>query len=456
MILPALAVLWCWFRWPRREAFVYVYLPTVLCLPGWCRWVLPGLPDPTFNEAAILPIAAAFFLKPGRHWQWSVLDFQVGLLLFLMGLSEMQNAGFADAQNLMFDMVAAALLPYLLAKGIVQTTELRIAFARVFVLCLVVVFTGTIYEARFAFNPYRAMFAPLFPEQGRGWVTTFRYGLARVAGPYGHAILAGIVFLIGLQLHWWLKNSGYWEEAKFFLPIPIRKATVFTATTLGGLVLTMVRGPQVGALLAWLMMRLGRGPNPRRRFLFGLGSLLVVGLPVFFWFLSYASVGRAGAASASQETAAYRKELIDKYVQIAWNHALLGWGRNNWPRVPNMPSIDNYYLLLALMHGVVAAALLVSILLALMVRLFRNGIQYAPLLAPGCSLSFALCGVFVGVTFAIATVYIGENVLPIFFMMIGFAEGYLLSGGDSSLQIKAEVTPVLAVAAPFSFRRTIS
>jgi hypothetical protein len=456
ILVPAMVAVWYIVQRSYREAFLYVYLPTVLCLPGWCRWILPGLPDPTFHEAAILPIAAAYFLKGKERWKFSAMDAQVAGLLFLMGFSEMQNAGFADAQNLMFDMVAAGLFPYVLAKGIVEPGGLRVCFAKVFVWSLAVVFILTLYEARFAFNPYRMIFAPFFPGQSAEWVTTFRYGLPRVAGPFGHAILAGVVFLIGLQLQLWLKNGGYWEERfKVSLPFNVRKPLVFTVTTLGGLILTLVRGPQIGALVAWIITYLGRGRDPRRRYLIGLCSLAAIGIPLFLWFLSYASVGRAEATSSSQETAAYRKELIDKYLQIALDHAGLGWGRNGWPKVPGMPSIDNHYLLLSLMHGFVATGLLVSIFIALIWRLYLNGVRNAERRDNGSSLSFSLMGMFAGIAFSIATVYMGDSLIPVFFLMVGFAEGYLVAGGDSILGNALDAGTFLE-SKPFHFKRIVT
>jgi len=223
---------------------------------------------------------------------------------------------------------------------------------------------------------------------------------------------------------------------------------------IAGLALTLARGPQIGAVLAWIVTRMGRGPHPRRRFLLGLSVLAIVGIPVFLWFLSYVSAGRAGAVSAAQETAAYRKELVDKYVQIACDHAVLGWGRNGWPKVSGMPSIDNYYLLLALMHGVIATALLVSILLSLMIRLCMNGIRYAPIPKQGGSLSFTLFGMFAGIAFSIATVYLGDSLVPIFFTIVGFSEGYLQAGGDRTAREGAAVAP--ASTARFAFGRIVS
>ena len=57
----------------------------------------------------------------------------------------------------------------------------------------------------------------------------------------------------------------------------------------------------------------------------------------------------------------------------------------------------------------------------------------APLPRKGSSLSLALLGLYAGLAFAIATVYMGENVVPIFFMVTGFTEGYLRAGGDKLL-----------------------
>jgi hypothetical protein len=438
ILVPALIAIWYIWQKSYQEAFISIYLFTVLLLPGWCRLILPGLPKPSFDEAAIIPIAVAWLFKRDKKWNFSLTDALVIGLLFIMGYSEYRNEGFPAMRNQSVDLILGSLFPYLLGKAIIQPFGLTARFARKFVWYLTLVFLTTLYEFKFAYSPYKLIFAPLFPGQGEGWVTTFRYGFPRVAGPYGHAILAGLIFMIALSLQLWLKDSNLWER-HFKRPVfHLKKAKVLTWAMFLGLTITFVRGPQIGMLISWILRWAGKGKQPKKRVLLLLAAVLIIGTPIAVWFYSYVSVGRAGAHSLSQESATYRKELIDKYEAIALQHAAFGWGINGWPKIASMPSIDNYYLLLSLMHGVIATALLLTIMLSLLVRLYRNGMKYAPMSPPGSSLSFTLLGIYAGIMFSVATVYIGGNVLPLFYVLTGFTDAYLLAGGDKTL-IKPKV-----------------
>jgi hypothetical protein len=438
-----------------REAFVDVYVAVLFCLPGWARWPIAGLPDPTFAEAALLPVAAAFVIRGCKGYRFSFMDVLVLALVAVIGTSEYQNSGFNDAQNLIFDMLASGLLPYLLAKSIIIPSGLRDRFLRNFVLSISVVTVTTLWEARMGENLFSKIFVPLFNGQGEGWVITFRYGLARVAGPYGHAILAGLVFMFAFRLQNWLEASNKWERWLFGMQLgSFTKARILTLWTFLALFLTWVRGPQIGTFLAWLFSLMGRGKKPRLRARIMFAAIVIVGIPIAIQSYNYAAVGRAAAKSDSQETAAYRKELIDKYIDIAVQHTWLGWGRNGWPKVPGMPSIDNYYLLLFLMHGLPAVILLFLILVVTCVALYRNGMKFAPMSPPGSSLSFNLFGLFVGFGFSIFTVFMGDSVIPMFFMMVGFTHGFLLAGGDGTLgAAKPDAKP--QETAEFSFRRVV-
>jgi hypothetical protein len=442
-----LAIIWLLRRKSLHGTYLSIYLPALLLLPGWCRFVVPALPDPTFHESALLPIAAVFMMRVSRKWRPSFLDLLVVAFGLFIGYAEYANAGYKEAQNLMFDMIAAALMPYFVGQAMAGSNELRIAFVKRFVWLVALLACLLTFEFRFANNPYRMVFDHFFPGQGDGWVTTFRYGFARVAGPYGHAILAGIVFMFAFRLARWLEHSKLWEPRFKWFQSRFSKAQFVTVATLAGLTMTLVRGPQIGTLLAVAVSAMGKGRNPRRRARFVLAAVLLIGIPAGITAWSYASVGRAAAKDASQESAAYRKELIDKYVTIALDHATLGWGRNGWPKVPGMPSIDNYYLLLCLMHGVPAALLLVAILVLLQARLLYNGFRSAPAFPEGSSLSFTLAGIFTGFMFAILTVYMGDNVVPIFFTLVGFSEGYLKAGGDAAALSKQDMA-AMAIAAP--------
>jgi hypothetical protein len=207
--LPGLFSLIVCLRSGPARAFIDVYLPVLLVLPDYYRWVLPGLPDPTFNEAAILPIFVLFFIRKTGRWRFSVTDLLIFGLAAEMGYSEYINTNYADSQNLMFDCLGNILGPYVLAKGLIEPGGLRVEFARKICGLMAIVAVFSVFEFKMGTNPFQTILGRFFPGQ-EGWVTTFRYGFARIGGPYGHAILAGVMFAVAYRIQRWLQWNGYW------------------------------------------------------------------------------------------------------------------------------------------------------------------------------------------------------------------------------------------------------
>jgi hypothetical protein len=354
----------------------------------------------------------------------------------------------------MFDMAASVVLPYVLAKGLIEPNRMRVPFARRLAWLLFIVSVVSIFEFRMGMTPWQLLLNRFFPGQGEGWVTTFRYGFARIAGPYGHAILAGLILVIGYRIQRWLEWSGHWEPAFRNLPsLPLPKARIITLGLAAGVAMTLVRGPWLGALVGATLTAVGLARNRKRALLTLAICVVAVGVPAAAMFYSYASVGRAAATSDSQETAAYRLELVKKYIDIALRRSALGWGRNTWPKVEGMKSIDNYYLLLALMHGVLADVILLLIVIGTPIRLVRLELGRPLPRRRGASFGFTLAGIFVAFGVTIATVYVGLTVMPLFALITGWAEGYLLSG---SVDETARNAIPAHLPAPFVFRRVVA
>ena len=447
-IIPALIAAYVAIRYSAARAFLQVYIPVLLLLPMYYRWVIPVLPDPTFEQATILPIAAVFLWRHGKDWKFSLADVLIVSFAGCIGLSEFLNTNYNEAQNLMFDMVASVVFPYMLAKGLIEPYQLSVPFAKRIVMMFFIVSILSVYEFRMGLTPWILM-RRFFPSQGLEWVTTFRYGFARIGGPYGHAILAGLALAVGFRLQRWLEWKGEWEPRfKWLKWLGVSKARLITIGIVGGIIMTMVRGPWLGGLAGAALTAVGRTRHRQRALLTIAAVIVIIGIPAASSFYAYASVGRAHAKTPSQETAAYRMELIDKYVNTAMKHATRGYGRNTWPQDPTAPSIDNYYLLLCLMHGLIAVGLLLGIMVLMTVRLVRLEMRSEVTYPLGSSLGFTLAGIFVVYAVTIATVYMGLQTVPIFAIITGWSEGYLLGERYPSYP---HVPPP-----PFNFRRIVA
>ncbi len=422
-LLPALAALWWMTRAPLASVFQRVYLPVLLLLPNYYRCFLPGLPDLTFNQAAILPIFVLFLAQRPYGWRFSVTDLLVLLFAASVGYSEYASTTYKDAQNLLVDMAASVVMPYVLAKGLIESSGERERTARVIAVCTFVVALISVYEFRMGVTPFRKLLDPFFPGQAY-WVTTFRWGFVRIAGPYGHAILAGVILTVGFRLSRYLQWVGAWPRwARLPERWPLSSGVSVSLGLAAGVLMSMCRGPWLGAGLASAIANVAR--VRRRQLIVRLGvlAILVVGVPVAAQLWSWASVGRENATSISQETAAYRKELIDNYVDIALVEAWWGWGKTTWPKLASMPSIDNYYLLLLLQHGAVSLLLLVSLFLWMGLRLYRRGRDETD--PRDTAFAWTLLAIWGSVVLNLLFVYLGETLMPLLFVLAGWMEGFL-------------------------------
>jgi hypothetical protein len=421
--LGAAFAAWLAFARSPQRALLGAWLPLLLLVPDGFRAITPGLPDPNFNQAAILPVLAAALIREGRHYRFALTDLLVLAFAVLVGLSEYLASGYSDAQNLMFGTIASVAAPYLCARLLLDSPAMDEALARRLVLVLAGLAVIGLYEAKFGWNPFFGIIGVLFPGQGTGWVTTFRHGIARVAGPYSHAILAGVMMVIAYRLQRWLQSRQAWAVAPTWWPaLPGTIGGWLRGILLVGSLMTVARGPWLGGLLGGLIVMAGSHPKRGQLFLWGgLGALLLA-VPAWLMLSAYMDVAPGAAMSASQESALYRKVLMDKYLAIAIDHAWLGWGLTKWPKVDGMVSVDNYFLLLSLMHGVLACAAFVALFLWVGVRLMRRSL--ADSLRPD-SLHLSLLAILAAVFLSVGTVYLGEQVLPLLFLIFGWSEAAL-------------------------------
>ena len=423
-----------------------LYIPALLLLPDAYRWTITG--HLTFNQTAIIPIAGFAIARSWRDWEWSVTDLLVAGYVAMSVASEFVNKDFYEARNVALQAMCGSILPYVVAKSIPVREGFYAEVAKRVVVCLTIVSIIGVYEFRMGSNPFDLLLKPFFPGQLPSAVWIARYGYARPAGPYGHAIVAGIVLAIGLRLVQWLKWGKYWPGS---LPlIPMSKTRFCHLWLLLGILMTMSRGPWLGAGIGALVVFVGRTRNRRQTLATTALAILLIGIPLGQAFKSYVWVERTQAVSAMEESAAYRHELIQRYITIVEERPLWGWGRNNFPTINGMRSVDNHYLLLALTYGEYVLALFVAILLWMMTRLLLFCRAKAGAEFPG-SLAITFLGIYVLIAVSIATVWLGAQTVQLLFLVSGLSEALILA---PALKTIAETKVVQARA--FRFQRVMA
>jgi len=391
--MPGVLALIVCLRWGPERALLNVYLPVLLLLPEY-PWPLSG--QFSFADLAILPIAAFLLYQSKLDWKWNSIDFVVIGYMLLTAIAEGMTKGYKEGtQNMLLQDLFRILLPYLVAKQMFRHPQFAVDAAKRIAVLLAIVAIVSVYEFRMGSDLFTHFLSQYFYTAG----VVFRGGFMRTAGPYGHAIALGIMMAFGFRIARWLEWTGEWNDRMLFLPIS--KIRFCELCIVGGSIMSLSIGPWMGAACGAVAVAVLRAPNRKRAIISLVLIVGLIGVPSFTAFKRYISVDPAIARATGdriQEDSAYRSLLLPLYIPVVEERATWGWGRNEFPVINGMGSIDNAYLLVALMWGVYALAIFVAMCIWPPIRL---AIYSLPLRRddPRAVAAFTLIGIFVLNTF---------------------------------------------------------
>jgi hypothetical protein len=447
ILLPAVA---CWValaKGPIRRAMLNVYLPSVLLLPQYYVERFPHLPPLTFADTAILPLGVALFVKEIRRWRFAWMDVWVLLFAASAGISEGWSQCLADGtwKNLFsadgypvvafagngglqfFQALCAMVAPYMLGKLLIeqqgaQGQSARKRVVRRMVVLLTVVAGISIFDFLTGRSIWQMVFRHVFPDQPSVWGVQVRWGFGRAQGPFAHAILAGMVFMMGLIYCLWLRAfAPNWGTRRVVSGLPLTVRGLVLYAMIGGLLMTQSRGPWIGVGLALVLALLvWKLPLGKATLMFA-AVLVVFSIGAYYYGKRYTDVDINHARTEEQRNAVYRRELIRTFVPLIEQRPAFGWGITTLPTMNGQKSIDNQYLLLAAAQGFTGLTLFLLILAGSLVRLFR--LARLPLGSEDRALVFAHLTVLMGLITALTTVYLGEQALLLLFLIVGWIHG---------------------------------
>jgi len=432
--LPGMIAAWyAWFQ-STEKAFLNVYIPALLLLPILYKIELSGLPDLGFAQSAILPIFFLYLLKHRFQPQLKVNLFDLLVIGYVLTsvYSEYVNSGLQETQQggvmyitLLSSKVTTVLFPYFLAKWLIIPKNLSVSLAKKMIVLLIATLILCAYEWRFVMNAHITFFGWFFPNQ-EYWIPTWRYGLVRISGPFPHPILLGMAFGVVFLLNHWLVKNKFWDHI-FVFSIPLSKGMIFTCILIFGLGLTISRAPIVSTAVAALFLGIGYSKQRMKSLSFRLIILMILAVIGLQFFHYYSSIDKRLASSQLATAATYRIELVDKYFPLIKKKPYWGWGIGNLPIKSGMKSIDNEYLWILLKHGFVTLSFFVGIILAALWKLFFRGISYKNKDPLDRSFSFTLFSIYFMLSLSFMTVWMGGQIEPLFFVLTGWTQGFLLT-----------------------------
>jgi hypothetical protein len=288
------------------------------------------------------------------------------------------------------------------------------------------------------------------------WEDQYRYGFLRVKGPFQGPEEAGIVFLIGFFLALWLWYSNktrHVDQQRRFLGLT--SSGLCIAGILLGLVMTLSRGPLLGAAMGYLIARIAF--VNRKQLAMGIAVVLITvgAVAVQVRAAQYAhedndtlALGDS-ATDESRSSAAYRTQLYEVYKPVAQKGGAFGWSATGYrrsfaefPKAASFFSIDNEYLLLWVIQGKIGLALFLLIaaegLLALVLAILRS-----PDPIDTC-FYYCLTGMLGGLLLVLSTVFLAGQGYLLFFLCSGW------------IQSLPDVTFKRRAGAKFAFRRVLA
>jgi hypothetical protein len=450
-VLPGLISLYLVLRGRIGTAFLSVYLPALILLPNGYGFHIPHLPQISAAQGALIPIGIVALVRLVKSGVPSLLDVLMVLFMISTATSEVLRERITnDGIFMIITSFLSIFVAYAVGRMIIEP-GLRLATVRRIVVLVLLLGPVGLIEWRLGQNIYGVIGQRVFQTTEVHPNVQYRSGHGRMSASFNDAELAGIVFGMTLPLNSWLFFLSKKKAGEGYGKIPrwIEKFHVPGILLFGYLLSTQSRGPLVAVAAAWVVLQLSRFKN-RKLALFLVAILLGAG---GYWgyvnFLRYTNISTsAEIADEMQGSAFYRRQMNELYQPIAKQGGWFGWGILSHPMISGMASIDNEYLLVHLSYGL--AGLILFLLIAaetfrrLVSQLWRRQAESDQAFA--ISLMSAMAVFWI----AIYTVYMGEQLPQIAFLLVGWSQSIVPAPLDSeSLSVEARPSK-------FAFRRVYS
>ena len=409
-----------------EQTFLKVWMPFFLLMP-FSFWVnIPGLPDPNFMQAAILPILFVLVRDKLGDMKFGRMEFLLVLYFLVRVFADFLSRGYSDAQNYAFYILSSLIGPYLIGRYLINSRRMDIETGRMFVLIFLLMFPLFVYEAKFWVSPTFKIFSGFFPNAFSA--ISIRWGLARTAGTFEHPILACIMIIAVYRLHRWLSWQGVWDLPQPGLlgwvqtqmqRFPLAFKHQITLILILMALMTISRGPWIGGLVGATLVAVGNTKN-RKQWLIVVAVFFLVGGVVGQAAMdAYITPKEGEILSGEAQTMLYRKVMIEQYKSFLMEKFWSGWGLTTVPTIRGMESVDNAFFLMALQHGVLAPAVFVAIFVYAILSQVKFGLK-AP--AGESPIGFTFSGIYLMCFIAFSTVYMGSQTEPMLFLLLGWGE----------------------------------
>lgn len=298
-----------------------------------------------------------FFLKLfvlGKSGRVLAADWLLLSAALWSGVGLIVNHGFAPSIQPFGIFVVEFFGAYLLARVAIRSARDFQKMVRTFALILLVLLP---FAAAEAFSG-RPVLLDLLPGNSVGvnW-SGERFGLRRVQAIFAHPILFGVFVSTGLGLFWYVLKPRWLRYPAVMISGVL---TVFSLST-GALISFVVQA----IFISWETVL----KSMRKRWSLFLGLFLAAYIVVdlisqrtpFHVLVNYASFSSGSA---------YNRIRIWNYgTDNVWNNPVFGLGLNDWERPSWMSaSVDNFWLLIAMLYGLPAIIMVLSALIQILKR----------------------------------------------------------------------------------------
>ncbi len=420
-ILPFLISVYYIQRKQIEKAFLNVYLPCTFLVPYYYHFRLPHLPTLSAGTAALIPIAIALLIQPKHKWKFCRMDLWVLIFVVSIALSELlREYSPKDGMILWLTNFLEMFFGYVVGRQIIEP-ELRLETVKRIVFLFIAQTPLAFFEFRFGQNLWLNFGRSLFGLYDVGWFVQLRGGTARIATCFGDTILAGMLYLIAMALNYYLVQIYKKDKTrlgrrmnwlqKYRLPFFLLPMFVF---------MTNSRMPMACTVVCFLMMQIPRFKNMRTGMTLVLLVLGIGGGIGFVAFQKYTNVSEDQITDEAQSSAIYRKQLLAAYDPVLEAGGLLGWGQLSHPVMPGLGSVDNNYMLIQLSQGTLGKYTFLLIAAESIFGLIMCAVRFKS--KESLFLVFSLMGALVATFLALTTVYLGEQVAQVLFLLLGWAQ----------------------------------